>query len=91
MERFEKIAVLNTAVQAQLVAGVLSERGIPHVLRSYHDSAYDGVYQGFMGWGHIEAPQRFRQEILEVVDELTGRSESSGATDESDGPEDDAA
>lgn len=70
MERFEKIVVLDNEVQAELVDSVLSTRGIPHIMRSYHDSALDGLFQGEGGWGHIEAPQSSRAEILSVVEDL---------------------
>ena len=56
MDKLEKIAVLDNEVQAELVDSVLSERGIPHLMQSYHDSALDGIYQARSGWGHIEAP-----------------------------------
>ncbi len=70
MERFEKIVILDSEVQAERVDAVLSDRGIPHVMRSYHDSALDGLFQGQRGWGHIEAPQSFKEEILGVIADL---------------------
>ena len=82
MDRFERIAVVDNEVQAQLVDSVLSDRGIPHVMRSYHDSAYDGIFQTSMGWGHIEASQAFRGEILAVIEEIKRQSLSSGTTPE---------
>jgi len=48
----------------------LSSRGIPHIMQSYHDSALDGLFQGQRGWGHIEAPQSYRDEILAVIEDL---------------------
>jgi len=71
MEKLEKIAVLDNEVQAELVDSVLSERGIPHLLQSYHDSALDGIYQARSGWGHIEAAADSRDEILAVIEELS--------------------
>jgi len=79
MERLEKIAVLDSEVQAELVDSVLSERGIPHLMRSYHDSALDGLYQARAGWGHIEAPGASRDEILAVIEEL--KRQASSATE----------
>ena len=70
MDKLEKIVVLDNEVQAELVDSVLSERGIPHLMRSYHDSALDGLYQARSGWGHIEAPQSFRDEILAVIEDI---------------------
>jgi hypothetical protein len=77
MDKLEKIAVLNNEVQAELVDSVLSERKIPHIMRSYHDSAYDGLFQGQGGWGHIEAPQSFKNEILAVVEDIKRQASSN--------------
>ncbi len=70
MEKFTKIAVLDNEVQAELVDSVLSERDIPHVMRCYHDSAYDGIFQTQQGWGHVEGPESSRAEILAVVEDI---------------------
>ena len=67
MERFEKIVVLDNEVQAEVVDDILTRQAIPHRIRSYHDSALDGVFQGTYGWGHIEAPAEFKARILEIV------------------------
>ena len=77
MDKLEKIAVLENEVQAELVDSVLSERNIPHLMRSYHDSAYDGIFQTHGGWGHIEALAASRDEILAVIEDIK-RQASSG-------------
>jgi hypothetical protein len=68
--RVTKVAVLDTEVQAQLVGALLKDRGIPHILRSYHDSAYDGLFQGMRGWGHVEAEERYHADILAVIQDI---------------------
>jgi len=70
MEEFKKIAVLDNEIQARLLDSVLTERGIPHRLRSYHDSAYDGIFQTQKGWGIIQAPAEYKEEILAVLGDL---------------------
>jgi hypothetical protein len=82
MDKLEKIAVLDNEVQAELMDSVLSERDIPHIMRSYHDSALDGLYQARGGWGHIEAPESFRNEVLAVLAEIK-RQALSGAEPQS--------
>ncbi len=64
---FIKIAVLDSDIESQLVASILSEQDIPHFLRSYHDTAYDGLFQVQKGWGEISAPQIYKEEILEII------------------------
>jgi len=70
MERFEKIVVLESEVRARLLEAELTARGIPHLLRSYHDSAYDGLFQNFKGWGRLDAPAEHREEILAILEGL---------------------
>ena len=56
MERLEKIAVIRNEIEASCLQGELEQRGIPHLIQSYQDSAYDGLFQFHEGWGHVEAP-----------------------------------
>lgn len=84
MDKLEKIAVLDNEVQAELVDSVLSERNIPHLMRSYYDSAMNGIYQSRAGWGHVEAPQSFRDEILAVIADI--RHRASAGTEPQDRP-----
>jgi hypothetical protein len=84
MDKLEKIDVLDNEVQAELVDSVLSERGIPHLMRSYHDSAYDGLFQGQGGWGHVEAPAALRDEILAVIQDIRRQASGGGTQPEKD-------
>lgn len=84
MDKVEKIAVLDNEVQARLVDAILSGRSIPHLMRSNYDSAYDGIYQAAMGWGQVEAPSAFREEILAVIADV--KRQSAGATPASQAP-----
>ena len=67
MEHYVKIVLLENEVQAEAVEVALTNQGIPFRVRSYHDSALDGVLQGTYGWGHIEAPVEFKEQILDIV------------------------
>ncbi|MFZ2146169.1 MAG: hypothetical protein WAV28_03030 [Sedimentisphaerales bacterium] len=70
MDKVERIAVIRNEIEAQLLAGELAELDIPHLIKSYYDGAFDGVYQFSKGWGHIEAPSEFRDKILEILSGL---------------------
>jgi len=70
MEEFVRIAVLENDVEAQLVDSILNERNVPHLIQSYHDTAFDGMYQVTRGWGVISAPLQYRDEIMEIIDDL---------------------
>jgi hypothetical protein len=67
MDDYVKVIVLDNEIEAQLLDSILSERDIPHLMVSYHDTAYDGLFQTQKGWGHVSAPARFKQEILEIL------------------------
>lgn len=66
MTKAVKILVLDNEIEAKLLSGLLSEKSIPHLIRSYHDSVYDGLFQLQSGWGHLEAPEKYREEILKI-------------------------
>lgn len=66
MENTEKILILENQIEAKLMEEILTDKNIPFIIRSYHDSAYDGLWQMQSGWGHIEAPPKYKDEILKV-------------------------
>jgi hypothetical protein len=67
---FVKVSVLDNEIEAQLLDSILDEREIPHLMVSYHDTAYDGLFQTQKGWGHVSSPSSFKQEILEILHEM---------------------
>lgn len=69
-EPYIRVDVLDDEIEAGLVAAILEERGVPHLIRSYHDTAYDGLFQTQKGWGLISAPAAFHQEILQVMEDV---------------------
>lgn len=81
MEGYVKAATLENEIEALLLESVLKERGIPHFLRSYHDTAYDGLFQAQKGWGVVTAPEDRLEEILEILQDL--RKDRSPTTDQS--------
>ena len=79
-EVFTKIAVLDNAIEAQLVDSILTDLDIPHRIRSYHDTALDGLYQVQKGWGNIEAPASYQNEIIQILNEIRFNSPAIGTT-----------
>ena len=75
---FIKITILENAIEAQLIGSILDQHNIPHRLRSYHDTAYDGLFQFQKGWGKLYAPQSYRQEILAVVEDVRSKNDILG-------------
>lgn len=67
---WEKIAVLEYEVEAEHLGAQLAHRNIPHLMRSYHDSALDGLFQLSQGWGHVEAPSEHKATILSILKDI---------------------
>jgi hypothetical protein len=70
MSKPVKILAFNNEFEAMLLDGLLKEREIPHIIRSYHDSAYDGLWQTQSSWGHLEAPEEYSDEIVGIFKEM---------------------
>jgi len=66
-EEYVKTAILEDPFEAQIVSGMLIAENIPHLIRSYHDTAYDGLFQAQKGWGEIRAPRQYTEQILEIL------------------------
>jgi len=66
-ETYVKVVVLENEIEAHLLDSVLTERNIPHLMISYYDTAYDGLYQTQKGWGYISAPSAYHEEIQDII------------------------
>ena len=69
MEDVEQICEISNELEAHLIDQLLTDRNIPHLMRTYHDSAYVGVFQQ-ANWGNIEAPVSYKDIIITLLDEL---------------------
>jgi len=70
VQEFAKVATLENEIEALRLESELDGRGIPYAVRSYHDTAYDGLFQLAAGWGHLEAPAQYREEILVILADI---------------------
>ncbi|MCX6304576.1 MAG: hypothetical protein NT040_06390 [Bacteroidetes bacterium] len=71
METYEKILVLNNEFEANLLEEVLNDRKIPHGIVISDDSALGGIMEMEIGWGYVEAPERYKEEIMKIFEEIT--------------------
>jgi hypothetical protein len=75
MEEYKKIAVLDDEFEAGLLDSILTEREIPHRMRSYHDTAYDGLFQAQKGWGFVAVPDQYETEVTEILADMREAAE----------------
>ena len=82
MADYIRVATIDNAFEADLLAGLLTDRDIPHLIKSYYDSAYDGLFQVQKGWGAIYASPERRDEVLDAIRELRSAPGETGNTPE---------
>ena len=66
-----RVLYFKNEIEAMLLNEILNEKKIPHLIRSYHDSAYDGLWQTQSGWGHVEAPEEYADEIISIYNQMS--------------------
>ena len=69
-QKFIRIMILENAIEAQVVGSMLNQYQIPHRIRSFYDTAYDGLFQVQKGWGELTAPASHKEEILDIVKDI---------------------
>ena len=73
MERFEKILVLDNEFEAERLTEILNSKNIPHGIIPSADSILGGIEQMEIGWGYLEAPIRYLDEIMEIYREIENK------------------
>lgn len=70
MSKVIVIADLNDEIEAELISDYLDKNDIPHFIKRNEELAYDGLWKLQLGWGHILAPEEYKDKILKLIDEL---------------------
>ncbi|MBN1339332.1 MAG: hypothetical protein JXA03_08415 [Bacteroidales bacterium] len=70
MENFENILTLNNQFEAGMMTEVLNDHGIPHAIIQTTDSMFGGIERMESGWGYLEAPEEYREKIIQFYKEL---------------------
>ena len=52
---------LDNESEADVLASMMEEENIPHTVISHFSSAYDGLFQMTMGWGHMDIQQEYQK------------------------------
>lgn len=55
--------------EANAIKSILEEHGIYAEIRSFHDTAYDGLFQAQYGWGVIRVSEPDFQKARRIVEE----------------------
>jgi type III secretory pathway lipoprotein EscJ len=60
--------------EANVIKSVLEEHGIYAEIRSFHDTAYDGLFQSQYGWGVIRVSEADFTEAQRIIEEWNNAS-----------------
>jgi hypothetical protein len=74
METFEKILDLNNEFEAGIMEEVLNDKKIPFGIVPSGDSALGGIWELENGWGYIEAPLEYKEQIILLYKEIADTS-----------------
>jgi hypothetical protein len=80
-EVFVKVATVDNKFEADVLSNTLKKECIPVMVRSFHDTAYDGIYIPQKGWGIILVPAEDKDKAEEIIasikDTITEATEQS--------------
>ena len=51
------VKVAENAFEADRIRAALEQEGFTVLVRTFEDTAYDGIYVAQKGWGYIEVPE----------------------------------
>lgn len=60
--------------EANVIKAVLEEHGIYAEIKSFHDTAYDGLFQSQYGWGYIRVSEIDFSKAQRIVEEWKNAS-----------------
>jgi hypothetical protein len=69
---YEKLRTVQNRFEAELIVAALERSGIDFFLRTFEDTAYDGLFVTQQGWGAVWVAPEDRQiaeDILQKFDE----------------------
>jgi hypothetical protein len=70
MARWVKAGIVENRFEGDRVSQALNEAEIPFLIKSFLDTAYDGLYLLQKGWGAVMVPEKFVEEAERVISEV---------------------
>jgi len=65
-----KVFTLRDSFEADIITQELEKEGIPVLVRSFRDTAYDGIYIPQKGWGEVSVPEKDQERAKEIIETL---------------------
>jgi hypothetical protein len=64
-----KLITPENEAEASVIQSILQENGIYAEIKSFHDTAYDGLFQSQYGWGVIRVSEADFEEAKRIIQE----------------------
>ena len=77
-----KAFILDGPVQTRIVEQIMEQEGIPFLIQSHRDTAYDGLFTGVRGWGAVITSEEDGEKARAVIKAvLESEYEGEGETE----------
>ena len=70
MEQWVKAGTVENRFEGDRISQVLHEAGIPFLIKSFLDTAYDGLYIPQKGWGIVMVSKKDKEEAERLISEV---------------------
>jgi len=70
MSHWVKAGTVENRFEGDRIVHALNDASIPFVAKSFHDTAYDGLYIPQKGWGAIMVPSERLEEAERIISEI---------------------
>jgi hypothetical protein len=70
MTRWVSAGAIDNRFEGDRVSQALEEAGIPYMIKSFLDTAYDGLYVPQKGWGKVVVLEEWHEKAGRIVAEV---------------------
>jgi hypothetical protein len=70
MDQWVKAGTVENRFEGDRISQALHEAGIPFLIKSFLDTAYDGLYIPQKGWGIVMVSEKNREETERLIGEI---------------------
>jgi len=78
MAHWVKAGVVENRFEGDRISQALKEAEIPFMIKSFHDTAYDGLYIPQKGWGVVLVPETLRKDAEKLLIEVKKTFQGEG-------------
>ena len=78
MIRWTKAGVLENRFEGDRIRHALKEAEIPFLIKSFLDTAYNGLYIPQKGWGAVLVPEEYRERAEQLVNDVKKSFQAEG-------------